>query len=268
MELSVSQKTEIFERGFIRIPGVVPRVMVNETLKAMNHSIGNGIPLEDIHKVRSQSYCPEIQKLPVVTDLLNATPAFSFAESLLGTGKINRSGGAQIALRFPSYPRDARPKFAPHIDGTWSEHNGVPKGRILNFAMIACVLLSDVPEAYCGNFTVWPGTHHSFAKYLRQHGPEALTDGGLPKIDMPEAHQVTGQAGDVVFAHYLLAHTAAVNLSPHVRYAVFFRLTPNDRPPAPETGAERREAILDPWLEWPGLAEIVKKDRAKELAAH
>jgi hypothetical protein len=267
MELSVAQKTEIFERGFIKIPGVVPRIMVNEALKAMNHSLGNGIAREEILKIRSQSYCSEIQSTPVVSDLFNATPAFSFAESLLGKGKINPPGGAQIALRFPQYAKDARPKLAPHIDGTWSEHNGVPKGRILNFAMIACVLLSDVPEAYSGNFTVWPGTHRAFARHLQEHGPEILIDKGIPKIDMPEPHQVTGQAGDVVFAHYLLAHTAAPNLSPHVRYACFFRLQPNDRPKAPETGAERREAILDPWLEWPGLADITRQARAAEVAA-
>jgi len=124
---------------------------------------------------------------------------------------------------------------------------------VLNFTLIASVLLSDVPEPYSGNFTVWPGAHRPMAAYLREHGFDSLMN-GLPRIPMPEAHQITGQAGDVVFAHYMLPHTAAINLSPHVRYAIFFRMTPNDRPPDPEVGAQRAEAILDPWLEWPGLS--------------
>ena len=265
MELSIAQKTEIYERGFVRVPGVVPRIMVNEALRAINHSLGEGMARDEMNKLRSQSYCAELQHTPLITGLLNATPAHGLVESLLGPGKLNPAGGAQIALRFPSYSKEARPRLAPHIDGTWSEHNGVPKGKVQNFTLLACVLLSELPESYAGNFTVWPGTHRKFAKHLQQHGPEALLN-GLPAVEMPEPFQVTGQPGDVIFAHYLLAHTAAVNLSPHVRYAVFFRIVPNDRPAYPESGPERREALLDPWLEWPGLRDVVQKERASVTA--
>jgi len=119
MELSPAQKLEIFEKGFVRIPGVVPRILVNAALRAINHSVGNGMPAEDMNRLRSQSYCNEIQRTPVISDLVNGTPVHSLAESLLGKGKLNPSGGGQIALRFPSYSKDAVPKLSPHIDGTY-----------------------------------------------------------------------------------------------------------------------------------------------------
>ena len=118
MELSPAQKLEIFEKGYIRIPGVVPRIMVNAALRAINHSVGEGMPAEEMNRFRSQSYCNEVQKTPCITDLFNGTPAHSLAESLLGQGKINPVRGGQIALRFPTYSKDAAPKLAPHIDGT------------------------------------------------------------------------------------------------------------------------------------------------------
>jgi hypothetical protein len=257
MELSAAQKAEIVEHGYTKISGVVPRVAVNAALRAINHSLGEGVSREEINKFRSQSYCPEVQETEAISGLFNRTPVFDLAESLLGRGKLNPRKSGQIALRFPGYSNDPAPKLWPHIDGVYSEHNGVPKGRILNFTMLACVLLSDLNEQYAGNFAVWPGTHRRIAAYLKEHGPESLLEcKGLPPIELPAPVQITGQAGDLVLAHYLLAHTAAPNLSAHVRYAIFYRLTPNDRAADPETGPSCRDAIIDPWMEWPGLKPL------------
>ena len=259
MELSASQKAEIVEQGFTKISGVVPRVAVQAALRAINHSLGEGVSREEINKFRSQSYCPELQDSEAISGLFNRSPAFDLTESLLGRGKLNKRNGGQIALRFPGFSDEPAPKLWPHIDGVYSEHNGVPKGRIGNFTLIACIMLSDLNEPYAGNFTVWPGTHRRIAAYLKEHGPESLLEcKGVPPIEMPPPVQITGQAGDIVLAHYLLAHTAAPNLSPHVRYAIFYRLTPNDRPPEPPTGPSFRDGILDPWMEWPGLRNIDK----------
>ncbi|WP_051343673.1 hypothetical protein [Alicyclobacillus herbarius] len=100
--------------------------------------------------------------------------------------------------------------------------NGVPKGTIQNFTMLVGVYLSSVRQENAGNFTVWPGTHRIFEKYFREHGAESLLD-GMPKVDMPKPLQLMVEPGDVVFAHYELAH--APNISPNVRYAIYFRVT-------------------------------------------
>jgi len=258
MELSYAQKLHMHQHGFVQIPGVVPRVMINAALRAMNHSVGEGMRAEDMESMRVTTYCNELTGKSVVTDLFNATPAFALAESLLGKGNMSRGDTdyGQIALRFPGYPDETKLKVWPHIDGIHYKGNGVPPGVIHHFTLIACILLSDVPEPHCGNFTVWPGAHHRLAAYAREQGFEQLMLGKLP-IELPEPLQITGKAGDLIFAHHLLAHGAANNLSPHIRYACFFRIWANNRPPAKETGPQYPEAMLNPWLEFPGLREIV-----------
>ena len=46
----------------------------------------------------------------------------------------------------------------------------------------------------------------------------------MPEVTLPDPVPVTGRAGDAVLCHYQLAHTAGPNTSPHIRYAVYFRL--------------------------------------------
>lgn len=249
MQLTTTQKRKFYEDGYLHVPDVVPNVMVDAALQAINACVGQGMDPEQMVKYRAQSYCPELQGQPVITDLLNKTPAWSLAESLIGEGNLRPAGGGQVALRFPSLA-DPPPPPRPHLDGMYSPTNGVPEGTIQNFTMLAGVFLSDVSRDYAGNFTVWPGTHHLFETYFREHGPESLLD-GMPKVEMPQAVQLKVNAGDVALVHYQVAHAAAVNVSPHVRYAIFFRLSRDGH-------SERKmEVMKNIWLEWDGMREIV-----------
>jgi hypothetical protein len=253
MQLTHQQKQTFYTDGYVKVPGVVPRVMVDVALRAINHSVGNGIPAEEITTIRSRSYCAELQREPVITGLLNRTPAWPLAESLVGEGKIKPVSSGQIALRFPGMQDPPGPP-RPHLDGMHSPYNGVPEGQILNFTMLVGVLLSDLTHPYAGNFTVWPGTHHQYERYFREQTPQSLLE-GMPPIEMPEPLQITGQAGDVVLVHYELAHSAAPNVSPHVRYAIFFRLTHADH------DAQKWESMTDIWLEYAGMRDIVSQAR-------
>jgi len=249
MELSYAQKQEIYERGFVKVPGVVPRVMVEGAMRAINHSVGQGMDREQMTKFRSQSYCPELQREPVITGLLSDTPAWALAESAVGEGKLQPPRSGQVAIRFPSL-QDPPPPPRPHLDGMHSPTNGVPEGEIRNFTMLVGVFLSDVPAPYSGNFTVWPGTHHLYERYFSKHGPQSLLN-GMPPIDLPEPEQVIARAGDIALVHYELAHSAAPNVSPYPRYAIFFRLT------HVEHEAQKWEAMTDIWREWEGMAPLL-----------
>lgn len=248
MELTRIQKQEIWEKGYVRIPGVVPRLMVDAALRAINRSVGQGMNVADMTKFRAQSYCPELQGAPVIKGLLQATPAWSLAESVIGAGQIRPGGGGQIALRFPS-TNEPGGKIGCHLDGMHSPTNGVPAGTISNFTMLLGVMLSDVPGPYAGNFTAWPGTHRLFETYFREHGPQSLLQ-GMPQVEMPAPEQICGQAGDVVLCHYQVAHGVAPNASPNVRYMIFFRLTHVDHE------AQKWESMTDIWREWAGMEEI------------
>lgn len=249
MQLTYDQKRSFIECGSVTIPGVVPRVMVEKALRAINHAIGQGMNVEDMPVFRSQSYCPGIRDAPAITNLVNRTPIWALAESAIGPDRVQPVTGGQIAIRFPVLD-DPPPRPHGHLDGMYSKNNGVPEGTIRNYTMLAVVLLSDLPAPYMGNFTTWPGTHHRFEAYFREHGPESLLK-GMPKIRYPEPQQITGRAGDVVFSHYMIAHGAAPNVSAYPRYAVIFRLKARDH------DAHMLETMTDIWREWPGIRDVL-----------
>jgi hypothetical protein len=56
--LSLAQKRQFCEQGFLKIACVVPKVMIDEALRAVNHSIGSaGLGGEDMDKNRSAFFC-------------------------------------------------------------------------------------------------------------------------------------------------------------------------------------------------------------------
>lgn len=248
MQLTDTQKQDFIENGFVQLPGVVPRAMVNAALRAINHSVGQGMKPEDMATMRAQTYCRELTGTPLISDLFNATPLRSLAESAIGEGNLKPVGGGQIALRFPSL-QDPPGRPHPHLDGISSpNNNGVPEGTLATFTALASVLLGDLPDEFAGNFTVWPGTHRLYEEYFREHGSDALLK-GMPPLELPAPRQITGRAGDAVLCHYQLAHGVAPNVSPHVRYAVFFRLKHRDHDSHP------KDAMTDIWMDWPALRQ-------------
>lgn len=255
MELTVEQKRTFAEMGFVRLPGVIPRERTDTALRAINASLGDqGMPPDDLPTLRARSYCPELTKTPPITDLLNGTPLWEIVESAIGMGKIGPVNHGQIALRFPSMDPPRAPH--PHIDGMYTPTNGVPKGTIANFTALVGVMLSDVPDDFAGNFTVWPGTHRLNEEYFRAHGPEALLE-GMPQVNLPAPVQTTGRAGDAVLCHYLLSHGIAGNSAPHIRYAIYFRLSHVDH----ET--MKWESMTDMWREWDGMRDVVGVTRPR-----
>ncbi|HZC27856.1 MAG TPA: hypothetical protein VE287_12585 [Actinopolymorphaceae bacterium] len=249
MQLTQTQKSSLYENGLVKLPGIVPAAYVNAALRAVNGSLGSeGIHPDRLVTFRSQSYCPELQRSPAITDLLHASPLWSLAEDAIGVGQISPVGAGQIALRFPTDGEPHEPHA--HIDGMYTPHNGVTEGTIQNFTALIGVFLSDVPGPYAGNFTVWPGTHRTYESYFRANGPESLLQ-GMPPVELPTSEQVTAKAGDAVLAHYQLGHGIAGNASPHIRYAVFFRLSHVDHE------SVRLECMTDIWQEWAGMRDVV-----------
>ncbi|NKB66395.1 MAG: hypothetical protein GKR89_05000 [Candidatus Latescibacteria bacterium] len=253
--LSRAQKQALHEDGYLKIPGAISQVMVQQARRAINHSVGNvGMHPEDLAKMRAQSYCRELTKEPVITDLFNHTPLFTALESLLGPDQVQNAGGGQIALRFPSEPgTDAKPPRG-HLDGLGSGLNGSAKGQYnRGFTGLAVVYLADVPQPDSGNFTVWPGSHRFFEDYFKEHGHQVLEQ-GMPRIDLPSSPvQITGQAGDAVITHHQLVHTAAQNASPDIRYAAIFRVRHKD------CESIGRDAYTDIWREWPGVRQAMEE---------
>jgi hypothetical protein len=243
---TASRKAAVRERGFAVLPGVVPPERRDAALRAINASLGHGLPPADLPRFRAQSFCPELQRAGVLLDLFRATPAAAAAASLVGRGGLEPVTTAQIALSFPA-AEDPPSRPHPHLDGMYTPENGVPAGSVLSFTMLAGIVLSDVDTPNTGNLVVWPGSHRVLERYFRERGPKSLLD-GMPDVDLGHPEPVLARAGDVVLSHYQLAHAAGPNTSPHVRYAVYFRLKARGH------DGRRWECLTDLWREWPGLS--------------
>jgi hypothetical protein len=245
MHLTPEQHCQLRDQGYIHLPNLIPPHLLYRALQAINASIGKGMNVADMERFVSQSFCPELRSDPIITDLFNASPAMPIAEAAIGHGRLQPVTIGQVALRFPSDPSSTAPPLPPyaHVDGMYTPTNGVIEGTIYNYTALAGILLSDLPDENAGNFTVWPGSHLKHAEYFRRHGPQSLT-AGMPAIDIGPPRQITGHAGDLFLAHYLLGHAVAPNLSPHIRYACFFRLFALDHEQT------RWESMCDPWLQW------------------
>jgi len=253
MSLSAAQKRRFLEDGYIVIPQAVPGVMIDAARRLINHNLGmKGMNEVDLPSLRSLSYCPDIQKNAIITDLFNRTPVYSIMESLLGHGNVESTGAGQIALRFPSEPGQDPKEPVGHLDGLGSGLNGQERGQYnRGFTALATVYLADVLKPNSGNFTVWPGSHATIEDHLKDQGVDVLGD-GQPKLDWPHPPvQITGRAGDAVISHHQIYHTAAPNTSSDVRYAAIFR--------ARHVGcsAVGNAAYTDIWREWEGLADLI-----------
>lgn len=249
MKLTHEQKQEFYERGVLKLPGIVPQELVLQARRAINAFIGqNGMDPNELSRYSAQSYCPGLGSEPVITDLYNASPLKAIAESLIGAGAIKPVRNGQIALRFPSL-NDTPREPGPHIDGMYTPTNGVKKGTVANFTALVGVFLSDLPEPYAGNFTAWPGSHRTYETYFREQGAQALIN-GLPPVEIGKPEQLIGLAGDAVLCHYQLGHGNAGNISPNTRYALFFRLVHVDHE------NYHWECMTDIWREWAGMADF------------
>jgi ectoine hydroxylase-related dioxygenase (phytanoyl-CoA dioxygenase family) len=242
--LTGPQKAALRGQGYVVLPGLVPRMRFEAALTAINASLGRGLRPEDVPRFRATSFCPELQKSKVILDLFRETPASAAAASLVGGDGLERVTTGQIALSFPT-EKDSRPPH-PHLDGLYTPDNGVPAGSVLSFTMLAGIVLSDVTTPDAGNLVVWPGSHRVLEACFRERGPKSLLE-GMPDIGLGRPEPVLVRAGDVVLCHYQLAHAAGPNASPHVRYAVYFRLKRKGH------DGQKWECLTDVWREWPGI---------------
>lgn len=248
MELDPKQLARMRDDGYVVLPGLVPRPLVEEALREINHRLGRGRNRDMDQYADARDYWSEDTDAPAIMDLLFKSPLWELAESPIGRGALRKPATGQIALRFPSV-NNSHGGPASHIDGFYSPNAAKPISR---FTMLAGVLLSDQPEGYMGNLAVYPGTHRTIADYIAKNGTSKLRAGLNAEIAMPPAVQITGKAGDAVIMHYQLAHDKEQNLSHAIRYMAYWRLWHVDA----EREDRRQAGLTDLWMEWPAVAAL------------
>lgn len=257
IRLTPAQKKFFREQGYLHLPRVVPRPRVDAALRVVNAAlVGDGcaeLCPGDPEPVGMSKAIGALRDAPEINALLRESPLAATAESLLGEIDWQANPRGWLVLRFPQLKRlEQEPRY--HIDGVYTaDHTSlsdirIRQGTVSTNSMKVTVYLNDVPREDSGNFALYPGSHLLMARHLREKGWETLLD-GMPKLDYGRPPvQIRGRAGDAILCHYLLVHDGVQNLSPHIRYAVFFDLAEK------EHNARWKESLVDPWLEWPGLA--------------
>ena len=140
------------------------------------------------------------------------------------------------------------------------------------------MLLNDLDEEHSGELCCYPGSHFALAEHLKStdstssmtnleklyvHGASALPNG--PKTDdlflRPAVHCL-GKAGDAFILNFMTAHLIAPNISPHIRYAVYFRITNNVDtvsygPPSSYSASSPPPSMMHPWMKWVAMDKVV-----------
>eukprot|EP01102_Stenamoeba_stenopodia_P009953 TRINITY_DN2958_c0_g2_i1.p1 TRINITY_DN2958_c0_g2~~TRINITY_DN2958_c0_g2_i1.p1 ORF type:complete len:447 (-),score=74.45 TRINITY_DN2958_c0_g2_i1:79-1419(-) len=255
--LTPEQLKRFREDGYLVLSNLIPREMVSRALRNINKSIGKGIPADQLVSFNAGSWCHELRNHSSLTSLFRNTTVRAVVDSFLGAENVpeHTGGHVQIALRFPTDPPATKAEHLHHhIDGIPTDTNGLAKGQLYPFTMLVGVYLNEVQDDDAGNLVVYPGTHLKHAEYFRQveRGPESLLDHNpfvMPKIEMPKPVQLKVKAGDVLFAHYLLAHSIASNVSPNIRYALYSRVTSELQ--HQHNAQEKYKSMKHPWIDWP-----------------
>eukprot|EP01124_Arcella_intermedia_P018918 TRINITY_DN26042_c0_g1_i1.p1 TRINITY_DN26042_c0_g1~~TRINITY_DN26042_c0_g1_i1.p1 ORF type:complete len:510 (+),score=99.71 TRINITY_DN26042_c0_g1_i1:157-1530(+) len=304
VKLTTQQKLDFIRNGYIIIPSVVPRNLVNNALRSINHHLSRD-PSENKTPIpRSITSCPDLVSSKVLMDLFYESPASSYVEQLVG--QTNRLLACQIALRYPGdgCMKANIKKFGgnflennPLIGGVvnqllggdteesnfvvgpgWKEtwhidgFKEIFAGQVQNFTCLVGILLSDLPEELSGNLTLYPGSHHLIEKFFREKGGvlNYLKTTKPPVIQqihqeissqLPEPIQVRGKPGDLIICHYQLPHAIAPNISPNIRYCIYFRVFSHCH----GTDSFRPDTMTDIWMDFEGLVDFkseIEKSRS------
>jgi ectoine hydroxylase-related dioxygenase (phytanoyl-CoA dioxygenase family) len=235
--LDRQQKQTFAEQGYVVVRQVIPQPLI----EAARRQIASRMAHEPPPAGHTGPYFYFLgDPLPDgLCALLFGSPALRAAESLIEPGKFEAPDHVQVSRSIP--PFNHRPG-GPHMDGLTPPE---PSGRPGTFTLLAGIFLTDQVGENMGNLWVWPGSHRSAGAYFCERGPEAiLASVPYPPVDLGEPRQVTGRAGDLLLAHYLLGHNMGGNTSNVTREVVYFRLRR-------EGHRERwRDAIQDPLLEF------------------
>ena len=243
-EISDGQRAEFRERGYVVVRGVLS----DEQVATGRRIVAAMLDRKPPEGVGAHFLWPRFEDGHPLLDFYRSAGIGELAGQLLRPDlAVQQPDFAQVATTIPPWPN--RPG-GPHVDGLTP---GLDDGSPATFTMLAGLWLTGHDELDRGNLYVWPGTHLGFGAYLAERGADALTRvdemnlGPYPNIPLGDPVQVTGPAGSVLFAHYLLAH----NIGGHFgtaddgrRETLYYRLQATDH------RANWRDAVTNPLLEF------------------
>ncbi len=223
--LSAEELERFGTDGYLVVRGVVPEGLLSELDAEVDTLVADAPPPPD--KVGFHHYFEDPARLPVASRALREGGVLALADELVAPLGIDLAfDHIQVATSIHGW--DHQPG-AGHVDGY-----GIPgQTEPYSFTMLAGVYLGDETEAGRGNLWVWPGSHLVHQRMFAAHGADVLmrnpAAAGHPCLlpdppDVGRGQPVLAQRGDVVLAHYLLAHNQSGNMWNPLRRIVYYRL--------------------------------------------
>ncbi len=175
----------------------------------------------------------------IVRMLATDPSIWAMAEQILGVGKVQIPD--QIRGIYCSLPEGDIP-LQPHRCHT--------DAHAFHLGVVGYI--DDVPPNG-GGFIVWPKSHRTFYHaYQTQHGNDQAVqyDECIEKFNQLPYVECHGEAGDIVFWHHRLAHTAGHNRSQVIRKAVLYDFRKVDL-----EEKTKEPPCEDMWRDWPGVQQ-------------
>ena len=148
---------------------------------------------------------------PHFVSITSSHPNVLYMAELLMGGPIKKPRRNRgLYSIFPNSSEQGQPKLGPHMDQNMTE-------------MTVVMYLEDV-EPRSGGFTIYPGSAELLYPTSEQAFNWVATDRSKEVMDSIKREvtpvEFTGKAGDVIFCHGLVVHSAGIHEGPNIRIAV------------------------------------------------
>ncbi|MBV9868538.1 MAG: phytanoyl-CoA dioxygenase family protein [Abitibacteriaceae bacterium] len=235
--LTPQHKDQFIQDGYIVMRGLIPLDVVNIARQQIQESLQvdendpatwvgkNVVWDEEARAATVPCRTPQIESVAEQLVGPHFVPGLCFSPYLETRGEADPLiQGFIPVLQFPT-PGAAqwvRPS-GWHIDGMKHTTLWPDKHFLIVFAY-----LNDVP-AHGGATTILPGSH----RQVFEHWVTTQHPGSTVPPDLPYAEPIPmpGQAGDVIFMHYLTVHSGSENRSAHIRYGLNTAVMPDPQQP-------------------------------------
>ena len=182
-----------------------------------------------------------------MVELMAKNPAVrAMAEQLLGEGSLAEPERVRgIYCMLPEGDAPARP-YRCHVDAH-PFHLGV-------------VGYIDDVEPNGGGFTVWPGSHCRFYPDFHsqyKHEPTEQYQPDLAEVNQQPYVSTHGRAGDIIFWHHRIGHSAGHNRSRRIRQAILYDFKREDLADRLDTAPQ-----ADMWHDWAGIQSFLAESKS------
>ena len=211
------QKIQFQAKGFVLLSGLIEESVAEAGATALLQSLAadredpstwNNIPTASVHKATEILAC--------FTQRVRAAAAELCEEGLPELPQ------PEATLTLNIFPQEGEWwPHGPHIDHALERDEFQVFPRPMRIASIT--YLNDVPK-HGAPTVVWPGSHkkiEALAKtYPEKYARMATLNRDLSTLDLGEPIEIPGRVGDILFYHYLTAHSGSTNATQTPRLAL------------------------------------------------